>query len=64
MAPIGPLTDLDRYIGRFVDLGEFVFGSPHSCRSTTVLSPIRLPIGTGTGVDRICFTAGVLYSSR
>jgi hypothetical protein len=26
MAPIWPLTDLDRYIGRFVDVGEFVFG--------------------------------------
>jgi hypothetical protein len=25
MAPIWPLTDLDRYIGRFVDVGEFVF---------------------------------------
>src|SRR5450755_1989523 len=29
-----------------------------------VLSPIRLPIGRCTGVDGICFTAGVLYSSR
>ncbi len=26
MAPIWPHTDLDRYIGRFVDVGEFVFG--------------------------------------
>jgi len=26
MAPIWPLTDLDRYIGRFVDLGDFLFG--------------------------------------
>ena len=26
MAPIWPLTDLDRYIGRFVDVGESVFG--------------------------------------
>jgi hypothetical protein len=26
MAPIWPLTDLDRYIGRFVDVGVFVFG--------------------------------------
>jgi hypothetical protein len=26
MAPIWPLTDLDRNIGRFVELGEFVFG--------------------------------------
>jgi uncharacterized membrane protein len=34
------------------------------CRSTTVLSPLRLPTGRRTGVDGICFTAGVLYSSR
>ena len=27
-------------------------------------SPLRLPIGRRTGVDGICFTAGVLYSSR
>jgi hypothetical protein len=26
MAPICPLTDLDRYLGRSVDVGEFVFG--------------------------------------
>ncbi len=64
MAPIWPLTNLDRYIGRFVDVGESL---PYSvialCRSTTVLSPLRLPIGRRTGVDGICFTAGVLYSS-
>jgi len=35
-----------------------------SCRSTTLLSPLRLPIGRRTGADGICFTAGVLYSSR
>ena len=26
MAPIWPLTDLDRNVSRFVDVGVFVFG--------------------------------------
>jgi hypothetical protein len=39
--------------------------SPPSCPSTTVLNLLRrIPIGRCIGADGICFTAGVLCSSR